>query len=131
MTALLPTNYTVITASGSQWTSVVTVYNDDGSLADLTGKSFEFVVRNATSPNPNVIGSIGAVVFSVNNTSSTANGTINVTVSSSQVQVIVTATAVNLLTQGGGVYTLWMDPSLADATALVTGQFLTQPVPAP
>lgn len=131
MTALLPTNYTIITASGSQWTAVVTVYNDDGTLANLTGKSFEFVVRSATSPNPNVIGSIGAVIFSVNDSSSTADGTIIVTQSSSQVEVIVTATGVNLLTQGGGPYTLWMDPGLADATALLTGQFLVQPVPAP
>lgn len=131
MTALLPTNYTIVTAAGSQWTAIVTVQNDDGTLANITGKSFELVVRSATSPNPNVIGAIGATIFSVNNSSSTANGTIFVTASTSQVQVIVTATAVNLLTQGGGMYTLWMDPGLADATALLTGQFLTQPVPAP
>lgn len=131
MTALLPTNYTIVTASGSQWTAVVTVTNDDGTLANLTGKSFEFVVRATTSPNPNALGSIGAVIFSVNNSSSTANGTITVNTATSQVTVIVTATAVNLLTQGGGAYTLWMDPNLADATALLTGPFLTQPVPAP
>lgn len=131
MTALLPNNYTIITASGSQWTAVVTVTNDDGTLANLTGKSFEFVLRSSNSSNYALPNAIGPIIFSVNNSSSTANGTITVNTTTSQVSVTVTATAVNLITQGGGVYTLWMDPNLADATALMTGQFLVQNIPAP
>lgn len=124
----LPTDYTVITASGSQWTAVVTVFNDDNTLANITGKSFEFVVRTSTAQ---INGPDGPVVFLVNNTTSTANGTILVNTTLSQVQIIVNAVAVNLLTQGGGLYTLWMDPTLADATALMTGQFLVRTVAAP
>ena len=124
----LPTNFTVLTASGSQWSAVVTITNSDGTLANITGKVFEFVVRTSTAQ---INGPDGAAVFSVNSTSSTANGTITVNTVLSQVQIIVNAVAVNLLTQGGGLYTLWMDPNLSDATALLTGQFLIQTVAAP
>lgn len=123
MTALLPNNYTIVTAQASQWSAVFTVYNEDGTLANLTGKIFELVVR-ATASTPSVL-------FSVTSTASTANGTVTVDTAASAVTVIVNPAATALLTGGGGNYTLWMDQGLSDATALVTGVFLAQAVPAP
>jgi hypothetical protein len=123
MTALLPNNYTVVTAQGSQWSVVVTVYNEDGSLANLTGKIFEFIVRSTASS--------AASIFSVTSTASTGNGTILVSTAASAVTVVVNAAATGLLSGGGGNYTLWMDQGLSDATALMTGVFLAQAVPAP
>jgi hypothetical protein len=124
MTALLPNNYTVVTAQGSQWSAIFQIQNDDGSLADLTNKVFEFVVRDRLTP-------ASQIVFSVNSTTSTAYGEIVVTLSTSSLQVIVNAAATVLLSEGGGPYTLWMDQNLADATALVTGVFLASPVANP
>src|SRR5690242_10931331 len=123
MPALLPNNYTIVTAQASQWSAVFTVYNEDGTLANLTGKIFELVVR-ATASTPSVI-------FSVTSTASTASGTITVNTATSAVTVIINPVATALLTGGGGNYTLWMDQGLSDATALVTGVFLAQAVPAP
>ena len=123
MTALLPNNYAIVTAQGSQWSVIITVYNDDGSLTNIVGKTFEFVVRDRTD-------AAGKVLFSVNNTSSTSSGTITVTTSTSSLQVVVTPAATNLLTAGGGPYTLWMDQGLSDATALLTGTFLASVVAA-
>ena len=122
--ALLPNNYTIVTAMDSQWSGVFTVTNDDGSLTDLTNKTFEFVIRNR-------LGSVGTVLASVNNTAGAANGTIVVDLTKSTVEVILNPVAVNTVTNGGAPYTLWMDPSLSDATALVTGTIYVNPVATP
>jgi hypothetical protein len=120
----LPNLYNIQAASGSQYSVSFTVQNDNGSLANITNKTFELVVRDRTnSPN--------RTFFSINSTSSTANGTITVNTTTSVVSVLVTPTAVNLITNGGGPYTLWMDPNLSDATALVVGTFFVEPVAAP
>lgn len=121
---MLPNLYNIQTASGSQYSVSFTIKNDDGSLANITNKTFEFVVRDRTdSPN--------TPIFSVNSTSSTGNGTITVNTTTSVVSVTLTPAAVNLITTGGGPYTLWMDPNLSDATALVVGTFFVESVAAP
>lgn len=122
---LLPNLYNIQAASNSQFSVVFTIQNDDGTLADLTGKIFEFVVRdrlNATSSK---------VLVSVNSSTATANGYITVSTTASTVEVVLTATGVGLIVDGGGPYTLWMDQGLSDATALVVGTFFVQQVAAP
>lgn len=121
---ILPNNYTIVTAAGSQWSSIFTVYDDDGTLTDLTNKVFEFVVRDRLS-------TVGRVLFSFTDTVSNAYGTIIVNTVNSTVQVIVTPAATLLVTEGGGPYTLWMDQSLSDATALATGTFYANPIANP
>lgn len=121
---LLPNNYTIVTVAGSQWSSIFTIYNDDGTLANLTNKVFEFVVRNR-------LGSPGTVLFSFTSTIPNAYGSMTVDVTNSTVQVIVNPAATALITEGGGPYTLWMDQNLPDATALVTGVFFANPVANP
>lgn len=110
--APLPNFFQVVAAQGSQWAQTYQVTNDDGSLTNITNKTFELIVRNNQT---------GSTVFLVNNTASTSAGTITVTSSSSTLQVVLTPTVTQLLTEYGANYTLWMDPSLSDATALVAG----------
>lgn len=120
---LLPNAYTINTAAGSQWSASFTIQNDDGTLTDITNKTFEFVVRNRLKTP-------GVVLFSVNSVSTNAYGGIVVNLVTSTVSVVVTPAATSLVEEGGGPYTLWMDPNLSDATALVVGTFYTQPVAA-
>lgn len=122
--ALLPNNYTIVTAADSQWSGVFTVQNDDGTNADLTNKTFEMVIRNR-------LGDVGVILASVTSTASTVDGTIIVNLQNSTLQVILTPTAANTVTSGGAPYTLWMDPALPDATALVTGIIYVNPVATP
>lgn len=121
---LLPNNYTIVTAAGSQWSAIFTVYNDDGTLANLTNKVFEFVVRDR-------LGQPGNVIFSFTSVSGNAYGSMVIDTVNSTVQVTVNPAATLLITEGGGPYTLWMDQNLSDATALVTGVFYANPVANP
>lgn len=121
---LLPNNYTIVAASGSQWSALFTIYDDDGTLADISTKVFELVVRDR-------LDRVGLVLFSVSSTASTAYGTIIPDVVNSTVEVIVNAAATSLIVEGGGPYTLWMNQNLADATALVVGTFFANPVAKP
>lgn len=122
--ATLPNNYTISTAAGSQWSSIFTITNDDGTLANLTNKTFEFVVRDRLS-------SPGVVLFSFTSTTPNAYGSMVISLQNSTVQVIVNPAATSLITEGGGPYTLWMDQNLTDATALVVGTFFANPVANP
>ena len=120
---LLPNAYTIVTAADSQWSGSFTIQNDDGTLADITNKTFEMVLRNR-------LGNVGTVLSSVS-TVPTANGEIVVDLITSTVQVVLNPVAVDAVTTGGAPYTLWMDPGLTDATALVTGIIYVNPVATP
>jgi len=120
--APLPNFFNAIAAIDSQWSQVYIITNDDGSLANITNKTFELVVRDTNT---------GLVAFSVNNTASTSAGNIAVTSSAASLQVILTPTATSLLHEYGSNYTLWMDPTLNDATALVAGIFYGRTVAVP
>lgn len=124
MTQLLPNNYTVITAQGSQWSALYTVYDDDGSLTDISLKVFEFVVRDR-------LDSAGQVLFSFTSVLSNEYGSMVVNTTNSTVQVTINPVATGMLSEGGGPYTFWMDQDLPDATALVTGLFLAQIIASP
>src|SRR5690242_3199889 len=84
---LLPNNYTIVAAADSQWSAVFTITDDDGTtLADITNKTFEFVMRDR-------LGTSGMVLASVNNTASTVYGGIIVDLIQSTVEVILSPTA--------------------------------------
>lgn len=121
---LLPNNYTIVTAADSQWSAVFTITNDDGTLANLTNKTFEMVIRDR-------LGGSGVVLSSVSSTASTLDGSITVNVTASTLDVVLTPVAVDAVANGGAPYTLWMDPNLPDATALVTGVIYVNPVATP
>lgn len=111
--------------AGSQWVTSFTLTNDDGTLMDITNKSFEFVVRASvtdTSTTP---------LVKVTSTAATAQGYITVTTATSSVQVVLSPTATAGLPAIGPWHTLWMDPGLADQWKALTGPFFCQAVPAP
>lgn len=120
----LPNQVQAAAAAGSQWVQSYTLQNDDGTLMNITGKSFEFVIRATvadSSPSP---------LVKVNSTAATAQGAVTVTAASSTLQVVLSPAATALLGQGARPYTLWMDPGQPDATALVVGTFFSNLVAA-
>lgn len=123
--ANLPNAISLVAAIGSQFNQTYQMYNDDGTLMNITNKTFEFVIRT----DPSQTG-ITVPVASVNSTTSTASGFITVNTLTSTILVTVAATTMAALTQQMYVYTLWMDQNLADATALVNGTMFAELVAA-
>lgn len=118
----LPMLWTTFANPGSTWSYSFQVQNDDGTLVNLIGKTFEMVVR------PDFRG-VGTPTMTINSTSSTASGTITVNTSTSTLLATFNPTATNALTTNTVyVITLWMDPGLSDATALVNGYLTARPV---
>ena len=97
------------------------MFNDNGTLMNITNKTFEFVIR--TDP---IQTSVSTPVASVSSVSSTASGFITVNTGTSTVLVTVSPSAMSNLTQQGYVYTLWMDQNLPDAAALVSGTLFAE-----
>ena len=124
--AFLPNPLSMNVAVGSDLSNVYTLQNDNGTLMNLVGKTFEFSIR--TDPAQT---SATAALISVNSTSSTSSGSITVNTFTSQVTVVLTATAMATLSQNQYYYTLWMDPGLADATAMVSGTMFAMNVAQP
>lgn len=121
---VLPNQVQANAAAGGQWVQTYTLENDDGTPMNINGKTFEFVVR------PSVTDTAEPAKVAVNSTAATAQGYITVTANTSTVQVVLSPTATALLGKSASPYTLWMDPGLPDATALVVGTFFTSLVAA-
>lgn len=119
----VPAMWTTFAVPGSQWVYSFQLQNDDGTLMNITNKTFELVVRTSSRAS--------SPVFTVTTTSG-ANGQITVNTATSTIQVVASPTATALLT-GTDVYAvaLWMDPNLTDATALLTGTMTARVVAAP
>lgn len=120
----LPNQVQANAAAGSQWVQTYTLQNDDGSLMNITSKTFEFVVRPSTSDKTQ------PAMIAVNSTAANAQGYITVTTATATLQVVLSPTATALLGQAAYPYSLWMDPGLPDATDLVVGTFFCQLVAA-
>lgn len=114
----LPNPLSVTAAVGSQWPQGYQLFNDDGTLMNIATKTFEFVVRS----DPAQAGTVTPLIV-VKSTGATAAGYITVTTATSSLLVVLSATATAALSQQQYYYTLWMDPGLPDATALVSGTF--------
>lgn len=112
----LPNTSSLTESVGSTLTNVYTLKNDDGTLMNLTGKTFEFTIRTDPAQASSV-----TPLIKVNSGTSTGSGSITVDTVASQVTVTITATAMAALSQTQYSYTLWMDQGLADATAMVAG----------
>ncbi|NUR02468.1 MAG: hypothetical protein HOY79_39825 [Streptomyces sp.] len=121
----MPQLWAANAVSGSQWVQTFTLTNDDGTLMNIVGKAFEFVVRASatdTSPTP---------LAKVTSNGATAQGYITVTAASSTVQVVLMPTATASIPATGPWHALWMDSGLADQTELLYGPFYCQPAPTP
>lgn len=121
----LPNQVQITVAAGSQWTQGYQLQNDDGTPMDITGATFEFVVRPSASDTtePGLV--------SVNSTTNSAQGYITATPSSSSLLVVLSPTATALLGQSTYPYALWMNPGTSSQTDLVTGTAFSQLVPQP
>lgn len=121
----LPNLINFTAAAGSQWTQGYQLTNDDSTLFNITGATFEFVIR------PNAANTTSPALVSVNSTASTVQGYITVTVSTATLLVVLSPTATALLGEGAYPYALWMNPGTASATDLVGGTSFCKLVPLP
>jgi hypothetical protein len=115
----LPIQVNAIAAAGGEWDTTYALENDDGTVMNITGKSFEFVIR------PTVTDATEPALVSVSSVSASAQGFMTVNVAAGTVLVVLNPAATSLLGQGARPYTLWMDPGLTDATPLVAGTFFS------
>ncbi|MFE2712228.1 hypothetical protein ACFXKI_09620 [Streptomyces mirabilis] len=120
----LPNQINSTAAAGSQWVQTYAIQNDDGSVTDITNKTFEFVIR------PHTTDTAQPAMVAVNSTAANAQGYITVTTATATLQVVLSPTTTGLLQRSANPYTLWMDPGLPDATALVVGTFFTSQIAA-
>lgn len=121
----LPNQLNITVAAGSQWPQGYQVQNDDGTLVNLAGATFEFVVRPSTTDTTE------PALVSVNSTASNAQGYITVTLATSSLLVVLSPTATSLLGQSAYPYSLWMNPGTPAATDLVNGTSYCTLVPLP
>lgn len=119
MPAALPQQHAIIAPAGAQWVESYQLFDDNGALAAITGKSFGFVIRPSTSDTTE------PAMVAVNSTASNGQGYITVTTSTSTVQVVLSPTATQLLGAGARPYALWMDNGQVDATIWLSGIFTT------
>lgn len=112
-------------AAGSQWTQGYLLQNDDGSILNIAGATFEFVIR------PNSADTTTPALVAVNSTASTVQGYITVTVATATLIVVLSPTATGLLGQSAYPYSLWINPGTVNATDLVTGTSFCKLVPLP
>lgn len=111
----LPNQVQINVAAGSQWSQGYQLQNDDGSIFNITGMAFEFVIR------PNASNVAEPAMVSVNSTASSAQGYITVTVETATLLVVLSPTATALLGQSVNPYSLWMNPGTSSQTDLVQG----------
>jgi len=120
----LPLPWVTFSNPGSQWSYSFQVQNDDGTLMNIIGKTFELVIRTDQRTS-------GTPAATINSTSSTASGTITVNTATSTVVATLNPVATSALVANTTYsLTLWMDPGLSDATALVNGFMTVRPVTA-
>lgn len=119
----LPNQVQFASAAGSLWRRTFTITDDSGPV-DLTGLSWEFVIR------PNATDATVPALVSVT-TTPTAQGQIDVTPAEGIVTVTLTRAATALLGKGARPHALWSNPGQDDATCWCEGVFNTQLVAAP
>lgn len=121
----LPLSWTTSEPQGSQWFTTFTLQNDDGTPMDITGKTFELVIRG----DPKSL--VSPIFAKIDSVAPNAQGFITVDVPGASLQAVLNSSTTAAMTSG---YTyalaLWMDPVLSDATALIVGQFYCQAVAA-
>lgn len=119
----LPNQWNTTTPAGSQWAQAFQLQNDDGTPVDITGWTWEFVIR------PTVVDTASPALVQVT-TTVTAQGYITVNISTATVIVVLAPAATALLGKGARPYALWSQPGTTQATAWVEGAFNTQLVAA-
>jgi len=121
--ASLPNQWNTTAAAGSQWAQAFQLVNDDGTPVNVTGWTWEFVIR------PTVNDTASPALVQVTTTVS-AQGYITVDTVTATVMVVLNPAATALLGKGARPYTLWSNPGTTQAVAWVDGIFNTQLVAA-
>lgn len=119
----LPNYLAIVASRASVWDSTFIFQNDNETPMDITGRTFELVVRpdvNDTAPTP---------LIKVSSAGATAQGFMVIDLMNSSVLVVVSPTANSI--NAGGYFTLWMDPGLTTQTAMVQGPYNIAPTPVP
>lgn len=111
-------------AAGSQWQQTFTLTDSTGAPINLTGLTWEFVVR------PSAADATEPPLVSVTTTAST-QGQITVTPLTGTVTVTLTPAATTTLGKGLRPYGLWSDPATTTATCWVQGTYNTTLVASP
>jgi hypothetical protein len=104
------------TAAGSQWVQTFTLKNGDGSLVNLTGLTWEFVIR------PTVTDLAVTPLVKVT-TTATSQGQIVVDTVAATVTVTLTPAATALLGKGARPFALWANPGTTTAVCWLEGTF--------
>lgn len=118
----LPNQVQFSSAAGSVWRQTFTI-TDEGGPVNLTGLTWEFVIR----PNTSDV-TVPALVTVT--TTPSAQGQIDVTPLTGTVTVTLTPAATALLGKGARPHALWSDPGTTTQTCWVEGVYNTQLVAA-
>jgi len=118
----LPNQVAFSAAAGSTWRQTYTI-TDQGGPVDLTGLTWEFVIR------PNITDATSPALVSVTTTAS-PQGQITVTPLTGTVTVTLTPAATALLGKGSRPHALWSNPDTDTAICWAEGAFNTQLVAA-
>lgn len=119
----LPSQWNAWTPAGSQWTQTFTLQNDDGSIVNIAGWTWELVIR------PTVTDATSPALVQVTTTAS-SQGYITANATTGTVTVVLAPAATTLLGKGARPYTLWANPGTSQATAWLDGTFNSQLVAA-
>lgn len=120
----LPNQWNASSPAGSQWSQSFQLVNDDGTPVNVTGWTWEFVIR------PTVADTASPALVQVTTTVS-AQGYITVNTTTATVMVVLNPAATSLLGKGAKPYALWSNPGTTTATAWVEGTFNSQLIATP
>lgn len=120
----LPNQWNASSAAGSQWAQAFTLQNDDGTPVNVTGWTWEFVIR------PTVADTVSPALVQVTTTAG-AQGYITVDTTTATVMVVLNPAATSLLGRGARPYALWSNPGTTTALAWVEGVFNSQLIATP
>lgn len=124
MATSLPLPFTTQAYTGSQWLTVFQFLNSDGTLMDISGYTYQMVLRTSTE-------NTGTPVIVVTSSAPGENGSIVISTVNSTVTVTLTPVATSMLVSGDSyALTLWQDPDLSDASVVVNGSMYVTPVAA-
>lgn len=121
--AQLPNQINFAAAAGSQWQQTFTITDSTGAAVDLTGLTWEFVIR------PTATDTTSPALVQITTTSG-SQGQITVTPLTGVVTVTLTPAATSPLSKGARPYALWSNPGTTTATCWVEGVFNTSLIPA-
>lgn len=121
--ASLPNQWNTTAAAGSQWAQAFQMQNDDGTPVNVTGWTWEFVIR------PNVTDTASPARVQVTTAAST-QGYITVDTTTATVTVVLSPAATAGFGRSAQPFTLWSNPGTSQALAWVDGIFNTQLVAA-